>query len=836
MQSLGGPLPKTKWRARFLLLALTALLMMGAGARQEEEGAIELTVTVGFDGYANQESWIPLHVTVTNNGTDDIHGELHVAEAGFGGGGAAVVRPLDLPRGTAKDVFLYTRIEGYASALEVTLVEDNSPVASARVNVLTVGEGDWLIGIVSDAPQALSALGDVTPGTENGRTVLARLAPDDLPPVASAWNALDVLAFGDTDTGQLSEAQRRALRSWVNDGGRLVVIGGPGYQRTFAGLEELLPLEPTGDASLPLDPLAGYVGRPFLSHFSTAAPVVAGNPVPGAHVAVSSQGTPLVVWQMHGAGQVTLLTADPGLEPLLSWDGTADLWQILLSANWHSPPWLSGIGSSMYGGWSDARIAAAGIPGVTLPSALSLALFSLAYVMLIGPVNYLVLRRLGRMELAWLTVPVLAVVFTGMAYVTGLQMRGTQAIIHRLAMVQTWPDSDDARVSGLVGVWSPRRTRYDIRLGEGFLARPMPTDFGSTDTVGEQVLEQRTDTEAILPGVRVDVGGVESFVVDGHVDAAAIPEVRGDFTLEEQETTLTLTGTVTNESARDLRSVAVLALGEVHYIGALAAGESQTVSLPLPARQAAGAVTPVTPYAYAYTAPSPYSSVPYVYDQGYYDLPSGLLGGVLCYDDSANNTLLRECNLLESIINAEGGSWLNQVYVVAWDEEPLMPITIASGASEPIDLTVYFMRMPFHLGEQVTRIPPALMTWTYVPGADAILTPSPQPYEYYLEQDASVAFRFEPLPDMGLPANLDTVIVGLQGLGGSERPPFTVSLWNWERGHYTVVNAVWGDLTIQNARPFISEAGAVQVLLTANGQVGTRIDALDVTLESRGAP
>ena len=43
----------------------------------------------------------------------------------------------------------------------------------------------------------------------------------------------------------------------------------------------------------------------------------------------------------------------------------------------------------------------------------------------------------------------------------------------------SWPDAAQARVDGLVGVFSPRRTEYDVVFGPGFLARPMPLDSGS---------------------------------------------------------------------------------------------------------------------------------------------------------------------------------------------------------------------------------------------------------------------------------------------------------------------------------------------------------------------
>src|SRR5260370_82991 len=96
----------------------------------------------------------------------------------------------------------------------------------------------------------------------------------------------------------------------------------------------------------------------------------------------------------------------------------------------------------------------------------------------VGPINYLILRRLKRRELAWVTVPALVVVFSAGAYFTGYQVRGGQASLHRLAVVQVWPNADQAQVDGLVGVFSPRRTAYDVVFGPGLLARPMPLDTG----------------------------------------------------------------------------------------------------------------------------------------------------------------------------------------------------------------------------------------------------------------------------------------------------------------------------------------------------------------------
>ena len=92
--------------------------------------------------------------------------------------------------------------------------------------------------------------------------------------------------------------------------------------------------------------------------------------------------------------------------------------------------------------------------------------FLAIYIIVIGPLNYLVLKRLGRRELAWLTIPcLLIIVYSVVAYLTGFSLRGTQATINRLALVQVWPGTDQAQVDGVIGVLAPRRAIYNLPYG-----------------------------------------------------------------------------------------------------------------------------------------------------------------------------------------------------------------------------------------------------------------------------------------------------------------------------------------------------------------------------------
>src|SRR5206468_1921712 len=98
-----------------------------------------------------------------------------------------------------------------------------------------------LVGVLSDSPDSTKGISRIKP--TSGDTKVATLTVDDIPDVGTGLISLDVLMIADTDTGKLSDAQRVALKEWVTGGGRLIIIGGPGFQPTLAGLQDLAPFK-----------------------------------------------------------------------------------------------------------------------------------------------------------------------------------------------------------------------------------------------------------------------------------------------------------------------------------------------------------------------------------------------------------------------------------------------------------------------------------------------------------------------------------------------------------------------------------------------------------------
>ena len=51
-------------------------------------------------------------------------------------------------------------------------------------------------------------------------------------------------------------------------------------------------------------------------------------------------------------------------------------------------------------------------------------------------------------------------------------MRGNQPVLNRLALVQVWPTADQARLTGIVGLYAPQRAAYEVKADQGLLLHP----------------------------------------------------------------------------------------------------------------------------------------------------------------------------------------------------------------------------------------------------------------------------------------------------------------------------------------------------------------------------
>jgi hypothetical protein len=211
------------------------------------------------------------------------------------------------------------------------------------------------------------------------------------------------------------------------------------------------------------------------------------------------------------------------------------------------------------------------LPSVDLPPIEQLFVLLVAYIALIGPINYIVLRRLDKREWAWVTIPALVVVFAVGSYGLGASLKGSDVIVNEVGVVRAAQGSGRGIGQVYVGIYSPSRRSFQVSIpGGALLSNPVSQ---VQNTGSEQPLDVLFgDSASHLRNFDVGFGVLRGFRAEAPADT---PPVESNLRLSAGK----LQGTVTNRSDTTLENLAIIFGGGVAVIDSLEAGKSRTIDL-----------------------------------------------------------------------------------------------------------------------------------------------------------------------------------------------------------------------------------------------------------------
>lgn len=546
---------------RFAMLAAVLSSVVGAlPARAASSIDIEARALVA--GRYEVGGWMGLAVTLVNDG-EPTEGYV-TAQTEIG----AVRRFVEMPAGARKVIMLYVQPEAFQRRVDVAYEEPNGTV-TATVEVSVLEQSDDQVAVVGDGtgtlrPQLIGT------GEFTGPEPIA-LAPADIPERPEPLAGLSALVWAG-DSASLSEAQRRALERWVSDGGQLVILGGPDWQARTAAFAEILPLDAIaatdGVSQAPLGDWSGE-DAPALE----TATVSTGSLRDDARALVSTdEGEILASMRPLGAGRVILIGTDLATQEYRGWAGSPRLWGRLLPTNGIFEQFSGGgfpIGQQVDAAMSGALST---LPTLEVPPAELLLVIIVGYILLIGPVSYMVLRRLDRRELAWVTAPLLIVLFSACSFGVGRTLKGGDVVINQITLVRTASEGGTASVDTYAGIFSPDRTTYDISVdADALLGRVARIDGQPLGASNVQIEQGRP---ARMSDLAIGVFGFEG------VRAAGVVEHQPSLSVTWSANDGEVVGTVTNTSDTPVADVAYISASGGDRIGDLAPGASAEFTIP----------------------------------------------------------------------------------------------------------------------------------------------------------------------------------------------------------------------------------------------------------------
>jgi hypothetical protein len=225
-----------------------------------------------------------------------------------------------------------------------------------------------------------------------------------------------------------------------------------------------------------------------------------------------------VVQSAFGLGRVTLVAIDLDRSPFLEYAGRPEFWDLILkeggsarasaaSAQRNITYYGPGIQSDTEDELANSiRTHIDTFEGVPVISFGWVAMFILMYTLLIGPVEYLVLKNVfKRLELTWITFPIIVLTVSAIAYFTAYSLKGDDLKINKLDVVDVDPASNRVYGRTWFTIFSPRIETYTITT------EPV-TGWAAVDR------DQPAPLVDWLGGSRTGRGGIFSRRYQYHVD------------------------------------------------------------------------------------------------------------------------------------------------------------------------------------------------------------------------------------------------------------------------------------------------------------------------------
>jgi hypothetical protein len=354
-------------------------------------------------------------------------------------------------------------------------------------------------------------------------------APEELPPLRLAYQGLDMVVLHETDLSRAGAAQREALLSWIDEGGSALLIpakgrgwftslgikellGGrrvlahkvdrlPNFERAYGALTRAPNRRPVFEVFQ----LEGALERPFAT--------LTGSSLGDLQERLRFGRTYSFLQGLRrGRGRVFMLAADPTLPPLSTWGGVGGLLRDLDLRSSACGALANSQPNEPRQVYVDPGLFKLLDSNERPPSEVVIGILIL-YLLVVGPLNVLILRRSGRqpLALAW-SVPLCALGFTIIVLLVGFLTKGLGRVVWRGTVVQTVQDSPRGQVDLALSLRTSAASSYSVQVGEG-------ASLLRVARVPEGIKEQRVRAEAGQghEAVRLDTWEQALFTGQGEV-------------------------------------------------------------------------------------------------------------------------------------------------------------------------------------------------------------------------------------------------------------------------------------------------------------------------------
>ena len=498
-------------RVWLILLAFPALVIAAAAA-EEDEDPFNVDFFCGWGGYYRPMEWTPVEIGISSTLTEPFAGIITLSAQQDGLNTMNINYEFVLTPDIPLHLPLVTKFAFTADKCSVRLVDkdhgrtqwsqefDLWGIKTENRFVTVVNENDLLIGLIGRGkfgllrlPQQSKCLSYQGRGEVRLGDKLPRMVPWDW----TGFTALDLLILYDPDWNMFNRQQLDAIFQWVSNGGKLLLVPGSHPLASANPISRLLPVELKDVKQITVPP--GILEKWGLIGSETET-VTAWSLTPKSGAQLyqtesSDANEYLLVAGYAGFGRVGVLAFDPSTLTEKQRPNSAIFWASCIRTileDTRNPP-RSSVSRQTQSNLLSRTIEFVADPqkdrnrpgsrnryevgsahaannavmeflyqGIRPLSIWWVILLLITLAVLLGPVDYKLLKRFDRLPLTWLTCAFWIILFTVGAYYGVQALRAGDMELRVVSVLDGIDNSEHAWSTSYCGVFAPYSDDYRL--------------------------------------------------------------------------------------------------------------------------------------------------------------------------------------------------------------------------------------------------------------------------------------------------------------------------------------------------------------------------------------
>ncbi len=537
------------------------------GEQLEEIGTNDFSsnVFIGFEQQYIVGNTAPISTILVNNGKD-FKGNFQIKIYSYLGAAnedrqySLYYQTLELPKGAGKQINMAVPIKTLQRQFEITLTDEKGNIVYRKyASAKPLDPATLLVGVLSERPTDMSYFSAIHFAQQEDYTEeytkTVYLTGETFPSITEVMNHFKVIVIDDFDTKILTEEQKNALLEWIKQGGICVIGTGVNAQKTLEGLQNIISVS------------CDSVVNQYIRMAGTRVRAdVAQLEIQQDNSEAIENASILPV----GSGSVVLYDISLSLSPATETTGfineIRDCCESLSSA-------LTEIKYQDSYSYNPIAYVARSFPEWERGPIYMILLAIAIYIIVVGPVIYLILKKKDKREKGWVVIPATSVIFMLIVFVLSFNSHYKSGMLNIVSSTKLEQGQSIGKTDIYVSAKTSKKGNVHISADE-FINVSIPSEdrWNYSETAKDICMNK------IRVGEKTEVTYLDTkswqnsdFELETTTDLSGILDC--NFKMKDDK----IVGSIANHTNRNFREIVVLAGQKIFMIDNLKIGQTYQV-------------------------------------------------------------------------------------------------------------------------------------------------------------------------------------------------------------------------------------------------------------------